>query len=134
MNYAEAQFELGNEGVARQYINLVRKRPSVNMPDIDATVTGAALRERLYKERRVELAFEGHRFWDVRRWKIAMDVENRPLFGMDIVKDVATGVKTYTPAKKLDRKFEEKMYLIPIETNEVRRNANPGFAQNPGWN
>jgi starch-binding outer membrane protein, SusD/RagB family len=133
LNYAEAQFELGNEGVARQYINLVRKRPSVNMPDVAATVTGAALRERLYKERRVELAFEGHRFWDVRRWKIAMDVENRPLFGMDIVKDVATGVKTYTPAKKLDRKFEDKMYLIPIETNEVRRNANPGFAQNPGW-
>ena len=133
LNYAEAQFELGNEGVARQYVNLVRKRPSVNMPDIPATVTGAALRARIYNERRVELAFEGHRFWDVRRWKIAMDVEKRPLYGMDIVKNIATGVKTYTPAKKLDRIFEEKMYLIPIETNEVRRNANPGFAQNPGW-
>lgn len=133
LNYAEAQFELGNEGVARQYINLVRKRPSVNMPDIPATVTGAALRARLYNERRIELAFEAHRFFDVRRWKIAMDVENRPLFGMDIVKNITTGVKTYTPAKKLDRKFEEKMYLIPIETNEVRRNENPGFKQNPLW-
>jgi fibrillarin-like rRNA methylase len=75
------------------------------MPALPETVTGENLRQRLYNERRIELAFEEHRFWDVRRWKIAMDIENRPIYGMDIIKDVNTGVKTYAPVKLLDCKF-----------------------------
>jgi hypothetical protein len=122
LNYAEAQFELGNESVAREYVNKVRARPSVNMPPILATVTGEALRQRIYNERRVELAFESHRFWDVRRWKIAIDIENRPVYGMDVIKNVSTGVKTYTPTKMIERIYVDKMNWIPIETNEILRN------------
>ena len=122
LNYAEAKFELGDEATAREYLNKVRARPSVNMPPIPATVTGEALRQRIYNERRVELAFESHRFWDVRRWKIAIDIENRPVYGIDVIKNVTTGEKTYTAVKVIERKYEEKMNWIPIETNELRRN------------
>src|SRR5688572_5754782 len=87
--------------------------------------------QRIYNERRVELAFEEHRFWDVRRWKIAMDVENRPIMGMNVIKNVATGIKTYTPVQLLERHFEEKMYFLPIEANEILRNK--GMEQNAGY-
>jgi len=120
LNYAEAEFELGDEATCRQYINLVRAR--AGMPGIPATVTGETLRARLYNERRIELAFEEHRYWDVRRWKIAMDVENRPLYGMDVIKDADTGVMTYTPVKLLNRIFTSKNYLIPIATDEIKKN------------
>jgi hypothetical protein len=132
LNYAEAKFELGDEATAREYVNKVRARPSVNMPPIPATVTGEALRQRIYNERRVELAFEAHRFWDLRRWKIAIDIENRPVYGMDVIKNITTGVKTYTPVKMIERKYEDKMNWIPIETNELRRNLD--ITQSPGWN
>ena len=130
LNYAEAKFELGDEPTCRQYINLVRGR--VGMPPIPATVTGDDLKQRLYNERRIELAFEEHRFWDVRRWKIAMDIGNRPIYGMDIIKDVNTGVKNYTPVLLNNRNFEEQMYLLPISSDEVKRN-NGTLLQNPGW-
>ncbi len=133
LNYAEAKFELGDEATAREYLNKVRARPTVNMPPIPATVTGADLKQRIINERRVELAFESHRFWDIRRWKIAIDIENRPLYGMDIIKNVTTNVKTFTPFKQLDKVYEERMNWIPIETNEIRRNQ-PTLIQSPGWN
>ncbi|MFA5328083.1 MAG: RagB/SusD family nutrient uptake outer membrane protein [Prolixibacteraceae bacterium] len=130
LNYAEAKFELDDETTCREYINLVRAR--VNMPAIPETVTGEDLRQRLYNERRIELAFEEHRFWDVRRWKIAMDVENRPIYGMDIIKDGTTGVKTYSPVKLLERKFTDQMYLLPISTDEIRKN-NGTLLQSVTW-
>lgn len=130
LNYAEAKFELGDEATAREYVNKVRARPSVNMPPIPATVTGEALRQRIYNERRIELAFESHRFFDIRRWKIAIDIENRPVYGMDIIKNTATGVKTYTPLKMLEHVYEDKMNWMPIEANEIRRN--PDITQ-IGW-
>lgn len=120
LNYAEAEFNLGNEAECRKYINLIRER--AGMPDLLSSVTGEVLRTRLYNERRIELAFEEHRYWDVRRWKIMMDVENRSLYGMDIIKDVNTGVKTYTPVLLLKRAFTEKNYLLPIETDEIKKN------------
>src|SRR5438105_377563 len=88
LNYAEAEFELGDEATCRQYLSLVRAR--VGMPAIPASVTGENLRARLYNERRIELAFEGHRFFDIRRWKIASVIDNRPIRGMDIVKNLTT--------------------------------------------
>jgi hypothetical protein len=130
LNYAEAKFELGDEATCREYISKVRER--VGMPEIPVTVTGEDLRARLYNERRIEMAFEEQRFWDLRRWKIAMDVENRPLYGMQIIKDINTGVKTYTPVKYLNRTFLEKMYLLPIETNEILK-TNGTLTQTTGW-
>lgn len=129
LNYAEAMFELGDEATCREYISLVRAR--VGMPAIPNEVSGEELRRRLYNERRIELAFEEHRYWDVRRWRIAMEVENEPIYGMDIIRDVNTGVKTYTPVQLLERNFYERYHLLPIEANEVLRNE--GMEQNPGY-
>ena len=130
LNYAEAEFELGNEAVAREYINKVRAR--VNMPGLPDSVTGENLRTRLYNERRIELAFEEHRYFDVRRWKIAMDTENRPYYGVEIVKDVNTGEMIYNDLLLGQRKFTEQMYLLPIETNEIRKN-NGTLLQTETW-
>ena len=129
LNYAEAKFELGDEATCREYLSKVRAR--VGMPAIPEDVTGEALRQRLYNERRVEMAFEEQRYWDLRRWKIAMEVENRPIMGMDVILNTETGEKTYTPVKLLERHFEEKMYFLPIEANEILRNK--GMEQNPGY-
>ena len=130
LNYAEAKFELGDEATARTFINKVRAR--VGMPDIPGTVTGEALRQRLYNERRIELAFESHRFFDIRRWKIASTIENRPIFGMDIIKNLTTGATTYNPVQLLLKNaYQEKMNLLPVETNEIRRN--PDLKQTTGW-
>jgi starch-binding outer membrane protein, SusD/RagB family len=130
LNYAEAKLELGDEAKCREYINKVRSR--VGMPDIPNTVGGDGLRQRLYNERRIELAFENHRFFDIRRWKIATIIENRPIYGMDIFLNTNTGVKTYTPVLLLQKNpYQDKMNLLPIETAEIRRN--PELAQTPGW-
>ena len=132
LNYAEAKFELGDEATCRQYINKVRARASVNLPPIPASVTGEALRQRLYNERRIELAYESHRFFDIRRWKIANVVENRPIRGMDIIKNRTTGVSVYTPVILIQKNaYQDKMNLLPVETNEVKRN-DPSL-QTTGW-
>lgn len=130
LNYAEAEFELGEEAIAREYVNKVRAR--VNMPGLPDSVTGETLRTRLYNERRVEFAFEEHRYFDVRRWKIAMDTENRPYYGVEIVKDVNTGEMVYNDLLLGQRKFTEQMYLLPIETNEIRKN-NGTLLQTVTW-
>ena len=130
LNYAEAKFELGDEATCRDYISRVRAR--AGMPPIPATVTGEELRRRLYNERRIELAFEEHRFFDIRRWKIADSVENTPIRGMDVIKNLTTGITTYTPVQLIQKiPYQEKMNLLPIETNEIRRN--PELTQTPGW-
>ena len=130
LNYAEAKFELGDEAKCREYINKVRAR--VGMPAISVTTTGDALRQRLYNERRIELAFESHRFFDIRRWKIANVIENRPVYGMDILKNLSTGVKTYTPVLLLQKNpYLDKLNLLPIETAEIRRN--PELTQTTGY-
>jgi hypothetical protein len=129
LNYAEAKFELGDETTARQYINLVRAR--AGMPGIDATVTGDDLRRRLYNERRIELAFESHRFFDVRRWMIGATAEGSGMYGMSIIKNTTTNVKTYTPVLLLKRPWFDQYNLLPIDRSEVKRN--PLFIQNPGY-
>jgi len=130
LNYAEAKFELGDEAKCREFINKVRAR--VGMPGIPATITGEALRQRLYNERRIELAFENHRFFDTRRWKIANIIENRPVYGMDVFLNMNTGVKTYSPVLLLQKNaYLDKMNLLPVETAEVQRN-DPSL-QTPGW-
>ena len=133
LNYAEAKFELGDEATARQYVNMVRKRASVNLPDIPASVTGEALRRRIYNERRIELAFEAHRFFDVRRWGIAIQTENAKIYSYDVFKNVATGAKRYQKVVLLDKTgtFQAHKSLLPIAQDELRRN--PELQQTPGW-
>jgi len=129
LNYAEASYHLGNEATAREYVNMVRSRPSVDMPDV--TASGQELLEAIRHERRIELVFEGHRFFDVRRWKIATEVFDRWYKAMDIQKDPETGELTYAVENFREAHFEEKHYLAPIPSLAMDRN--PALEQNPGY-
>ena len=130
LNYAEANYFLGNEAIARDYINMVRSRPGVEMPDV--TESGEALFERFVNERRIELAFEEHRWFDVRRWEIAPEVLSIPGKQMKILKDTITSEKTYEVVNyKPSRAFFERNYLLPIPQYEMEKN--PLFVQNPGY-
>jgi hypothetical protein len=132
LNYAEAMFELGDESTAREYLNLVRNRESVKMPPIPDNVTGEALRKRIYNERRVELVFEGHRFFDVRRWKIASETENTDMKGVNIY--IENGVKTYDFNRAvLQRQFQEQHYWMPVPRAEIDKSLG-SLEQNPAYN
>lgn len=123
LNYAEAQYHLGKEDVAREYVNYIRERARGGRTGIvpDVTESGDALLARIQRERKVELAFEEHRFFDVRRWKIAEVTENVPAHGVKIIRH-ADGHKTYEIVKVQDRKFEQQHYLLPIPQSERRKN------------
>lgn len=129
LNYAEIMYELGNEEQAREYVNKVRARQSVNMPPV--TASGDKLRDKIRNERRVELAFEGHRFFDVRRWCIADETENRDLLAMNIQKQ-ADGSKTYEVTMLLKRSFLEQHKLVPIPRTEIDKSEG-SLVQNPGY-
>ena len=128
LNYAEAAMELGLEDEAKTYINMIRKRAF--MPDI--TESGAALKERYRNERRIELAFEDHRYFDVRRWMIAPDAYT-DAEGIDIRHKVdASGniiESTYTPVMVQEREWKPSFYLFPIKLDEMNRNDQ--LIQNP---
>jgi hypothetical protein len=99
------------------------------MPAFPAGMAQDAFRAKLRNERRVELAFEDHRFWDIRRWKIGD--QTIQIYGMDITKDPVTSVLTYTPKLVETRVWDDKMYLYPIPQSEVFMNSN--LTQNPDW-
>lgn len=129
LNYAEIMYELGNEDVAREYLNKVRSRQSVQMPPV--TASGDKLRDKIRNERRVELAFEGHRFFDVRRWGIADETENRDLLAMNIQKK-DDGTKTYEITLLLKRSFLKQHYLVPIPRTEIDK-SEKSLVQNTGY-
>ena len=97
-------------------------RAAAGMPAVVASGQ-AEFREKVRKERRIELAFEDHRFWDIRRWKIGEVVRN--IYGIEKLNNAYTRVQVQT------RTWEDKMYLYPIPQNEVFVNRN--LTQNPGW-
>ncbi len=144
LNYAETQIALGNEDIARQYINLVRKRPSVNMPDI--TSTGVDLVRDYRNERAVELHLEDSRFWDLLRWKAAPgNIDLNPIRGLSSVKMDWTGAQEgdlmgtlnyeYGEITATDPRFEwpgDYYYLLPIPREEIQRSNNK-IEQNPGY-
>jgi len=108
--------------------NYVRRRPGVEMPLILSDITQNEFRDKIRNERRVELAFEGHRAWDMRRWKQG-DL-TKSIRGMNIVKEGT--VTTYTPATVQTRIWEDKMYFYPIPQVEIY-NTKGSLVQNPGW-
>ncbi|KIC94457.1 RagB/SusD family nutrient uptake outer membrane protein [Flavihumibacter solisilvae] len=129
LNYAEACIELGQDAEARTYLNMIRQR--AGMPDI--TESGDALKERYRNERRVELAFEEHRFFDVRRWLIG-EASARDGYGVDV--EYPTQDSYNNPTFKevvIDggRTWANKAYFIPITTDEM--NKNKSLIQNPGY-
>ena len=131
LNYAEAKYFLGDEITCREYINMVRSRPGVEMPAV--TETGTALLTRLQHERQIELVFEEHRYFDVRRWEIAPQELNKLPKRIDIVKNLNTGVKTFTVATMTNFTFvfTDKNYLAPIPLSEIEKNER--LTQNPGY-
>lgn len=140
LNYAEIAYRLtnsftavpaGGKMSAMEAVNVIRKRAKVGE---FKEGTNPLTWERYQKERMVELAFEGHRFWDVRRWKEA-DKFFKDIKGMEITKQVdpETEKVSYTYEVKTinNRMWDDKMYLFPIPQSE--RSKNPNLEQNPGW-
>lgn len=128
LNYAEANYFLGDEATCREYINKVRSRTGVNMPLV--TESGAALLKRLQHERQIELAFEEHRYFDVRRWKIAPEVLNVDAQKIVIMKD-NNGTLNYSVKTFQTRDFLDKNYLVPLPQAELDKD--PSLIQNDGY-
>ncbi|SFM81200.1 Starch-binding associating with outer membrane [Chitinophaga sp. YR627] len=119
LNYAEAQNEAaGPDATVYDAINQIRQRESVKQPALAAGLSQSQMRDVIRRERQVELAFEEHRFYDVRRWKIAMQTENVPAYGVDVT--IANGKTVYTRKEALSgRLFAEKNYWLPIPRTEI---------------
>lgn len=137
LNYAEAMNEAygpvadpyGNGRTAKWAVDEVRKR--AGMPAIPANgLTYEVMKQKIVKERRIELAFEEHRHWDIRRWKIAEEVFKDPIRGVRIEKKSDSFNYTYYDVEQ--REFSQKMYLYPIPKNECYKNKS--LVQNPLWN
>ncbi|RYF63926.1 MAG: RagB/SusD family nutrient uptake outer membrane protein [Cytophagaceae bacterium] len=129
LNYAEAQNEaIGPDASVYIAINQIRTRAS--MPALPAGLTQAQMRERIRQERQVELAFEEHRYYDVRRWKIAPTTENLPIRRANIIKE-GSGKLRYEYPSVQERRFSDRNYFLPIPLKETQ--ANPSLVQNPGY-
>ena len=137
LNYAEAMVEgYGDINYknppslplsALEAVNLIRQRKDVNMPPFDASLSLSQFKAKLRNERMVELAFEDHRFWDIRRWMIGE--KTTEIYGVEITK-TADGFN-YEKVLVESRYWDDKMYLYPIPDSERYINSNLG--QNPGW-
>lgn len=136
LNYAEAMAEAyGPDATtadcplsARQAVNRVRERKNVAMPYYPEGMSKADFLARLKNERRVEFAFEGQRFWDLRRWKALTDM--RDIYKVTIVKDDNDNLK-YTKELLTSYTIADKMYFYPFSNAELYKNRN--LKQNPGW-
>ncbi len=121
---AECYNEQGKLGDAVQYINMVRQRPSVNMPGINSGPAWLEARtkeevfKRIMHERAVEFPAEGLRYYDIKRWGVA-----KALMNGDATDALGNHIY-YT-------KFEDKDNLWPIPSTEIDKN--PSLTQNPGW-
>lgn len=130
LNYAEAANEYtGPTQEVYNAVELVRKRAGLQPYQLAAGLTKDQMREAIRAERRVELAFEGHRFWDVRRWKIAEQTENKQMNGMEIRRNGSNVTYTIFPVRK--HNFRKAMYLWAISQGETAKS--PELKQNPSW-
>jgi len=132
LNYAEAQNEaVGPDGSVYSAVNQIRQRSSVNQPALAPGLSKDQMRDAIRRERQVELAFEEHRFYDVRRWKIANVTENTPAYGIDVA--LNGNVYTYTRKTALPNKsFSDKNYWLPIPRAEILASNNK-LEQNAGY-
>lgn len=148
LSYAEAANEAWNSPKiadkdprclysAEEAINLIRER--AEMPVINSKfLTKDEFRKRVRNERRIELCFEEHRIFDLRRWKIGTQPENRDIWRMHITK-LAPGydATTYPTGYKFEKQFymkrvyEDRHNLFVIKLDDT--NIGPNFKQNPGW-
>lgn len=137
--YAEALNEVkaAPDAEVYEYIDKVRERAGLlgvveswaahsKNPQKPATKEG--MRKIIQQERMIELSFEGQRFWDLRRWKLALDYMNRPIRGWDIS---GRNLNFYNVTTVYTPRFEFKDYFWPIRERE--RINNPNLVQNLGW-
>ena len=142
--YAEATYELNgsiSDAVLDQTINRLRQRGGVaKLTNAFVAANGLNMRDEIRRERRVELAQEGFRYWDLIRWKTAEIELPKPILGNFFFKDeFGTATKPQlTPDNYIlvqaasFRKFDPaRDYLWPIPINELA--LNPALKQNPGW-
>lgn len=121
--YSDAEFPMS----ALQAINMLRNRNDVKMPPYPNDLSKEDFMKRLKNERRVELAFEGHRFWDVRRWKELEQTSD--IYKVRVTKD--GNQISYDRALYETRIVEQQMYFYPIANSELFKNGN--LQQNEGW-
>ncbi len=140
LDYAEALNEAdfnANKQEILKYVNLIRERAGI--PGYGAGAVGGfqplpepksqeEMRQAIRDERRVELAFECYRYFDIRRWCIAEQFENRPIHGMNINKD---GDEFFVRTMVEERVFDKKNYFFPLPNKDIKINKN--LVQNPGW-
>jgi hypothetical protein len=136
LNGAEAAAELGLEAEARDFIEPVRSRAGLTQNLRLEPYSGIALRDRIRNERKIELAFEDHRYWDTRRWRIAEEVLSVQIMGLRSLRHVdALGQETFTyetiVAESQKMNFLARHYYMPIGQNRVTNN--PKLLENPGY-
>lgn len=141
LNYAEAlnesDFTGGKSDIEKSIID-IRKRAGIEPGDdnrygLPITYTQEEMRKIIRNERRIELAYEQHRFWDIRRWKIADRDESvmlNPVKGVVITK-TADGSLRYDYVSVKQSTFKENMYWYPIPQKQLQ--SNDKLEQNPGW-
>lgn len=137
--YAEALNESGQSAEALPYLNMIRERAGLatvehswasHSKNPEKYTTQSGLRAIIHRERLIELAFEGSRFWDLRRWKEAVNTLNEPIYGWDILGE---DYETYNRKVLLfDQRFVgPRDYFWPLSDNAVT--VNPNLVQNLGW-
>jgi len=132
LNYAEAlnEYSPGNPDIVK-YLNLIRERagvPQYGSANLPVPTGQSDMRTRIWQERRIELAFESHRWFDIRRWKIAAQVMGE-MHGMDINKDDNTFYKRSVASNHIFR--APASYFFPISQYDMDRAKL--VVQNPGW-
>jgi len=136
LNYAEARNEAyGPDTEVYAALKALRVRAGFRPSDIQAGLTKEQMREVIQNERRIELAFEEHRFFDIRRWKLFDDPAKRvnllKIRAAKITKQ-SDGTFVYDTQQLVqERQFSTKMYLYPISESELLKNK--ALTQNPEW-
>ncbi|TCC98550.1 RagB/SusD family nutrient uptake outer membrane protein [Pedobacter hiemivivus] len=132
LNYAEALNEAdGATSDVYKAVNAIRDR--AGMPFLPVSLTKEEMRTRIRNERRVELAFETHRYFDCHRWKIAEQTDKARVYGMNVAAGTSLKDDDFYKRTLIEtRVFQTpKHYLFPIPQDEIDKN--PSIAQNPGW-
>ncbi len=116
---------------ALEALNRIRTR--AGMPGIASGISKDDLTNKIRHERRIELAFEDVRYWDLRRWKIAENYLNTDIHGVVVTKNAGSGSYSYETKVIEKRVFDvTKMYLHPIPQSEIDK-AQGVLIQNPNW-
>lgn len=137
LNFAEAENEFsGPTTDVYNAIIAIRQRAGINagadnMYGLTSGLSKEAMRTIIHNERRIELAFEEHWFWDVRRWMIASTTENTVMHGMIVRRDAPTATPSFEIFDVRKRNFRNAMYLFPIPQSEVAKSGQ--LLQNPFW-